>query len=469
MAAYIDDNFMLDSDTASYLYHTHAKGMAIVDYHCHLEPKKIADNHIYRNLTDIWLGGDHYKWRAMRASGVSEEYITGDKSDYEKFEKWAETLPYLMRNPLYHWSHMELSRIFGEDRILKPQSAKAIYERCSEMVASAEFSSRELMKKSNVEIVCTTDDPTDSLEYHKQIAADDTFDIKVKPTWRADRSWAIDGDIDVYNSYLDTLEAASGVSISSYSDLIEALSVRHNYFAELGCRLSDHGLDTFYAEDYTKVEIDNIFDKARKRGVISKREGDIFRSAIIYDLAVMDHQKGWTQQFHIGPIRNNRPSMFEKLGADVGFDAINDISNAVSGHKFFGKLDRDGLLAKSILYNLNPSHSDALAAMAATFNDGTVAGKMQYGAAWWFLDHEQGIIDQLNAASVHGALGHFVGMLTDSRSFLSYPRHEYFRRILCNMLGDDIEKGKLPSSEIDTIGKMVEDISYNNAKRYFEF
>ena len=467
MKNFMDENFMLDSEEAQVLYHQHAAKKPIIDYHCHLIPQMIADNHQFKNMTEIWLGGDHYKWRAMRGNGINEEYITGGKSDWEKFEKWAETVPYTMRNPLYHWVHLELQKAFGVDKILKPETAKEIYDTCNAKLATDEYRAQGLMKKFNVETVCTTDDPADTLEYHQQIK-NNPFGTKVLPTWRPDKAMAIE-DPKAYNEYLAKLEKVSNVSITKFSDLMKALRVRQDFFESLGCKLSDHGLETFYAEDYTQTEIDAIFDKVRAGKSVSAEELLKFRSAMLFEFSVMDYEKNWTQQFHVGAIRNCNTKMFEKLGPDTGYDAIHDLSMASAGHRLLNKLAYNGTLAKTILYNLNPGDNEVLTTMAYTFNDGTVAGKMQFGSGWWFLDQEVGMTNQMNSLSVLGLLSRFVGMLTDSRSFLSYPRHEYFRRILCNLIGEDIRKGKLPRSEMAFIGQMVEDISYNNAKRFFEF
>ncbi|MDR2885176.1 MAG: glucuronate isomerase [Rikenellaceae bacterium] len=467
MKKFIDNDFMLTSDAARELYHGYAEGLPIIDYHCHLIPKMIADNHRFSNMTEIWLGGDHYKWRAMRGNGIPEEYITGGKTDWEKFEKWAETVPYTMRNPLYHWTHMELSRIFGVDKLLSPATAVEIYDVCSDKLQTEEFRTRSLMTRCKVEVVCTTDDPIDSLEYHKQVAADG-FAVKVLPTWRPDKAMAIE-DPQAYNAYIAQLETASGMMIATYEDLIAALKRRHDFFAQMGCRLSDHGIETFYAEDYTEKDLLQIFRSVRSGKKPSREDVLKFKSGMLYDLAVMDAEKDWTQQFHIGAIRNNNTKMLRTLGPDTGYDAIHDVQCAAAGHKLFDRLTMAGKLAKTILYNLNPKDNEVLATMAYTFNDGSVAGKMQLGSGWWFMDQEDGMHKQLNALSSLGLLSRFVGMLTDSRSFLSYPRHEYFRRILCDVLGRDIEQGKLPKSEIAWIGKMVADISYHNAKRYFEF
>lgn len=465
MKTFLDSDFLLHTDTARELYHKHAAPKPIIDYHCHLNPQQIAENHTFTDLTEIWLGGDHYKWRAMRANGVLEEYITGDKRSYEKFFKWAETMPYTMRNPLYHWTHMELSRIFGIQKVLNPASAHEIYSECTAKLQTPDFCPRSIMERMHVEIVCTTDDPIDTLEYHRQIR-NSNFAVKVFPTWRPDKALAI-GEPKAYNKYLTLLEAVSGVTILSFRNLIEALQIRHDFFASEGCTLSDHGLDTFYAESYTEVGLQAIFMKARTGRALTEEEVRKYRSALLYELAAMDARSGWVQQFHLGANRNNNSRMFHKIGADTGFDAIGDCELAVSMNRFFSRLDEEGVLCKTIVYNLNPRDNELMVANAYNFNDGSVPGKMQYGAAWWFLDQIDGIKNQMNALSSMGLLSRFVGMLTDSRSFLSYPRHEYFRRILCNMLGDEVENGELPASELPFIAQMVEGISYNNAKSYF--
>lgn len=464
---FINGEFLLENDYARELYHDSAAKMPIIDYHCHLIPEEIATNHQFKDLTEVWLGGDHYKWRALRGNGIPEEYITGSKPSWEKFEKWAETVPYTMRNPLYHWTHLELARVFGIYKLLNPETAREIYEDCTAKLQTDEFRGQEIMKKFNVETVCTTDDPIDNLEWHKYIH-EHPFGVNVLPAWRPDKMTDIEKP-DVFCSYIHKLEEASGIAITDYQDLLDALQKRHDYFENMGCRLSDHGLDTFYAEGCTQDDADRIFRNTLK-GIQPKNEDiNIYRTAVLLDLARMDCRSGWVQQFHIGPLRNNNRRMFEKLGPDTGFDAIGDKSLAAAGHKFFSTLAYDNMLAKTILYNLNPKDSEVMAALAYTFNDGTVPGKMQYGAAWWFLDQEDGIRKQLNTLSSFGLLSRFVGMLTDSRSFLSYPRHEYFRRILCNELGKDVQSGRLPKSEMHFIHQMVQDISYNNAKRYFGF
>ena len=463
---FINDEFMLTNDYARELYHESAEKMPIIDYHCHLVPKMIAENHRFKDLTEVWLGGDHYKWRAMRGNGVPEEFITGNRSSYEKFEKWAETVPYTMRNPLYHWTHLELARIFGIYDLLNPQTARAIYDECTEKLQTEEYRGQALMKRFNVKVVCTTDDPVDSLEYHQYIK-EHPFGVTVLPAWRPDKSMAIEKP--GYAEYISKLSEVSGVLISGYQDLLDALRKRHGFFNEMGCRLSDHGIENFYAEDFTMEEIDAIFRKGLKGETVTDEEVLKFRSAIMLDFARMDWEKGWVQQFHVGAIRDNNTKMYNILGSDTGYDAIHDVQCAAAGHKFLNRLALEDKLTKTILYNLNPKDNEVLATMAYTFNDGTAPGKMQLGSGWWFLDQEDGMRKQMNALSALGLFSRFVGMLTDSRSFLSYPRHEYFRRILCSVLGEDIEKGRLPRSEMPFIHQMVKDISYNNAARYFNF
>ena len=469
---FINDNFMLGNETARILYREHAAKMPIIDYHCHLIPKQIAENIQFRDITQLWLvdghAGDHYKWRAMRANGVPEEYITGGtKSSWEIFEKWAETIPYTMRNPLYHWTHLELSRVFGIDKLLSPKTAREIYEECNAKLATEEFRGQALIRKFNVEVVCTTDDPADDLRWHKMIA-EKPFGTKVLPAWRPDKAMAVE-DPQSYKEYLKKLGEAADKNIDSYTDLIEALQKRHDFFESMGCKLSDHGMDTFYGADYTHLEIELIFKKVLLGKAPGPKEIEKFRSAFLHDMAVMDAESGWAQQFHVGPLRNNNSKMFKLIGPDTGFDAIGDLPVAAAGHRFFDRLASEDKLAKTILYCLNPKDNEVMMAMAYTFNDGTFPGKMQFGSAWWFLDQEDGMRKQINALSSQGLLSRFVGMLTDSRSFISYPRHEYFRRILCDVIGNDVENGNLPASELDFIGKMVEDISYNNAKNYFAF
>lgn len=466
MKNFLDDNFLLQTKTAQKLYHDHAKNMPIIDYHCHLPPEDIASDRNFENLTKIWLEGDHYKWRAMRTNGIPEKYCTGNAGDYDKFEKWAETVPYTMRNPLYHWTHMELKNPFGVTKLLNAGTAREIYDSCTEKLQSPEFSVKSILKKMKVEVICTTDDPVDNLEHHKKIK-EDGFEVTVLPAFRADKVLAIE-HAAAFSSYLQKLEAASGISIDNFQHLLDALGRRHNFFHAQGCRLSDHGLETLYAEDYTDDEISKIFDKARNSQTLNQEEILKFRSAMLVHLALMDHEKGWTQQFHLGALRDNNSRMMRELGPNTGFDSIGEFEVAKPLSKFLDRLDNTNQLAKTILYNLNPSHNELFATMTGNFNDGSVPAKMQYGSAWWFLDQKDGMEKQMNTLSNMGLLSRFVGMITDSRSFLSYPRHEYFRRILCNLLGQDVENGELPA-EMDWLGKMVENICYYNAKSYFGF
>ena len=468
MKPFMDENFLLQTDTAQKLYHEHAKKMPIIDYHCHLVPKMVADDYRFRSITEIWLGGDHYKWRAMRSNGVDERYCTGsDTTDWEKFEKWAETVPYTMRNPLYHWTHLELKTAFGIDKILKPSTAREIFDECNEKLAQPEYTARGFMRRYGVECVCTTDDPIDTLEHHKA-TRDSGFEIKMLPTWRPDKAMAVEVPAD-FRAYVEKLSEVSNITINTFDDMIDALRCRHKFFEEMGCRLSDHGIEEFYAEDYTDAEIRRIFDKVYGGKELSQEEILKFKSAMLVEFGEMDWETGWTQQFHYGAIRNNNTLMFKKLGPDTGFDSIGEFTTAKAMAKYLDRLNTSGKLTKTILYNLNPCANEVIATMLGNFQDGSIPGKIQFGSGWWFLDQKDGMEKQMNALSLLGLLSRFVGMLTDSRSFLSYPRHEYFRRTLCNLLGRDIENGEIPASELDFVGKMVEDICYNNAKNFFKF
>lgn len=465
---FIHDDFLLDTEQARVLFHEYAKNLPIIDYHCHLQPAQVGNNTQFKNLYEVWLAGDHYKWRAMRSNGVSERYCTGDASDWEKFEKWCETVPFTLRNPLYHWTHLELRRPFGiTDRLLNGATAKRTWDECNEMLATPEFRARGLMEQANVKVVCTTDDPIDDLAHHKAAAADSSFKAVMLPTWRPDRAMAVENTAD-YNRYLDRLGAVSNLDIKTLDDLREALQRRHDYFHEVGCRLSDHGLETVYAADYTEAEITTIFAKVRGGKDLTREEIEKFQSAMLVEFALQDHAKGWVQQFHIGAIRNNNPRLFHTVGADTGFDSIGDANYAKPLAKFLGRLDQDNRLAKTILYNLNPRDNEMISTMIGNFQDGSVAGKVQFGSGWWFLDQMDGMTRQIEALSQLGLLSRFVGMLTDSRSFLSYSRHEYFRRILCGILGRDMAKGLVPN-DVGMVGKMISDISYHNAKNYFPF
>jgi len=466
MKTFMDEDFLLQSDTAKELYHGHAAKMPIFDYHCHISPKEIAEDKRFENMTQIWLNGDHYKWRAMRTNGVDERFCTGDAPDWEKFEKWAETVPYTLRNPLYHWTHLELSKPFGIKTVLNGKSARIIWENCNEQLISEGFSCRGIIQKANVHTICTTDDPVDNLEYHLAIKKSG-FKVNVLPAWRPDTAMMVE-DPASFNKYVGKIEEVANCSVSNFDEFIAAIDKRHLFFHENGCRLSDHGLDTIYSADYTEQQIRNIFAKVRGGNQLTQEEINQFKSVMLYEFGVMDHKRGWTQQFHLGALRNNNSRLFNLLGPDKGFDSIGDLEIARPLSKFLNKLDSEDKLTKTILYNLNPRDNDMMATMIGNFQDGTIPGKLQYGSGWWFLDQKDGMENQMKSLSNLGLLSRFVGMLTDSRSFLSYPRHEYFRRILCNLLGSDVEKGEIPA-DMELLAKMVEDISFNNAEKYFNF
>ena len=465
----MDKDFLLQTETAQMLYHEHASKMPIIDYHCHLIPQMVADDHKFRSLTEIWLGGDHYKWRAMRSNGVAEKYCTGtDTTDWEKFEKWAETVPYTFRNPLYGWTHLELKTAFGINKVLNPNTAREIYDECSDKLQNdPTYTARGMMRRYNVETVCTTDDPVDTLEWHKK-TRDSGFEIKMIPAWRPDKAMAVENPQN-FKTYIEKLSEVSGINISKFQDVIDALQKRHDFFAENGCKLSDHGIEEFYAEDYTDAEIDAIFNKVYGGTELTHDEILKFKSAMMVIFAEMDHASGWAQQFHYGAIRDNNTKMFNLLGPDTGFDSIGQFNTAKSMSKFLNRLATNDKLTKTIIYNLNPADNEVVATMLGNFQDSTCPGKIQWGSGWWFLDQKDGMEKQMNALSLLGLLSRFVGMLTDSRSFLSYPRHEYFRRVLCNLVGRDIENGEIPVSEMDRVKQMIEDISYYNAKNYFNF
>lgn len=459
---------MLETNSASRLYHEYAESLPIVDYHCHLSSEEIATDRRFDTMTQIWLAGDHYKWRAMRTCGVDERYITGSASDWEKFEMWARTVPKTIRNPLYHWTHFELKRPFGiVDTLLDENSAKKVWDICNAKLRTPGFSTQGILSQMHVEVVCTTDDPVDTLEHHRAHAARKNGGMKMIPAFRPDRVMAVD-DLASFNGYLDKLGSAAGIEIMDFPSLVDALRNRHAYFHSLGCRLSDHGLETMYAEEYTESELNTIVTKLRKKECLSPVESAKYKSALMIEFGLMDHEKGWVQQLHLGALRNTNTRMRRLLGPDAGYDSIGDFEIARPLAKFLDRLDADNRLPRTILYNLNPRDNELIATMVGNFQDGTVAGKIQYGAAWWFLDQVDGMTKHIEALSNLGVLSQFVGILTDSRSFLSFPRHEYFRRLLCNILGGEMERGLIPD-DFTLVGGIIRDICYNNAKRYFPF
>jgi len=464
MAAFITDHFLLQSPTAQILYHEFAAQMPIYDYHCHLSPRDIADNRRFDNITQIWLDCDHYKWRALRTNGIDEKFITGDTDPWEKFEKWAQTIPYCLRNPLYHWCHLELKRYFGIDNLLSPDTARSIYDHCNEMLRSEEFQCCDLLKKMSVKLICTSNDPLDTLEHHQKIKADG-FDVKVYPTWRPDRALAVE-NIAAFNQWINKLQQAADTDITDYSSFLQALKKRHDFFHQKKCRLSDLALETVYAENTPTKQIKSIFDKIRSGKNPDYDEPAKIKSALLIELARMDHEKGWVRQLHLGALRNTNTRLLKAVGSDAGGDSIGDFNIAQPLAGYLDRLDSQNILPKTVLYHINPADNELIASLIGSFQDDSVPGKLQLGPAWWFLDTKIGIENQINVLSHLGLLSRFIGMCTDSRSFLSFPRHEYFRRLLCNILGDEIEKGLLPR-DINLIGKLVEDISFNNACKYF--
>ncbi|MBL7708045.1 MAG: glucuronate isomerase [Chitinophagaceae bacterium] len=466
MKQFLDENFLLKTATAQRLYHEYAKDMPIIDYHCHLPPQQIAEDTQFENLAQVWLYGDHYKWRAMRTNGVHESFCTGNKTDWEKFQKWAETVPYTLRNPLYHWTHLELKRYFGINDILNGDTARRIYDECTAKLQTPEYSVRNLLRKMNVTLICTTDDPVDSLEYHQKIK-EDGFEKPILPAFRPDNAMNV-SSAEKFNAYLNKLSAMTNIAISSFDDFLYALQNRHDFFASMGCGVSDHGLEEIYAEDFTGSEIDAIFTKIHGGRELNETEQRKFKSAMLIHFAEWDWEKGWVQQFHLGALRNNNSRMLQTLGPDTGWDSIGDFSQGKALAKFLDKLDSNNKLTKTVLYNLNPADNELMATMIGNFNDGSAAGKIQWGSAWWFLDQRDGMTKQINALSNMGLLSKFIGMLTDSRSFLSFPRHEYFRRILCDLFGDEIENGELPN-DVKWVGKVIQDICFNNNREYFNW
>ena len=465
MEQFIHENFLLTNKTAQRLYHQYAENMPIVDFHCHLSPAMIASDHQFANLTQAWLNGDHYKWRAMRTNGIEEKYCTGDAPEPEKFKKWAYTVPSTLGNPLYHWTHLELARYFNIYDLLSPSTATVIYEKASSMLQTKEFSIRSLIRKMKAEVICTTDDPTDNLEHHKSLKK--SFEIPVLPTWRPDNVIKTE-DSAKFTDYIKKLELASGIGIKNFDTLFEALDSRHKFFHDTGSRLSDHGLDRFFYSDYTSSEVEKIFKKLLKGDTLSYEDTEKYRCAVMTELCRLNHKRGWTQQFHVGAMRNNNSRMFRQMGPDTGWDSIGIPQDAMKMSRFLNSLDNTDQMAKTILYNLNPADNEMMITMAGNFNDGSSAVKVQYGAAWWFLDQKSGMEKHLKDLAALGLLRRFIGMVTDSRSFLSYPRHEYFRRLVCNFVGEEVEKGLIPDED-ELLKPLIEGISYRNTKEYFGF
>ena len=460
---FIHDDFLLESDVAVDLYLRFARDQPILDFHGHLSPEKMAADHRFRSITELWLEGDHYQWRAMRANGVPERCCSGDASDWEKFEAWARTVPETLRNPLHHWTHMELRRPFGIDALLSPATARAVFERCNERLQEPGFTALGLLRGFRVAVVCTTDDPTDSLESHTQLARRPDPATCVYPTWRPDRALAVEDPV-AWNAWVGRLEASCQVSVTGLDSLLDALDRRHQAFHALGCRASDHGLETVPAAPFADADVRGAVDALRAGRALDANVALKVQSALLHRMALMDHARGWVQQFHLGALRNTSTG----LGADSGCDSIGDFEMARPLARFLDSLDRGNALAKTILYNMNPRDNELFATMAGNFQDGSVPGKMQYGSAWWFLDQKNGIEAQLEALSAMGLLSLFVGMVTDSRSFLSFSRHDYFRRILCNFLGDDVRRGLVPDDR-DRLGRLVARICFANAREYFGF
>lgn len=465
--SFIHEDFLLQSETARRLYHEVAKDQPIIDYHCHLPPEDVANDRRFRNLADIWLGGDHYKWRALRANGVDESLITGDADDYDKFMAWCKTVPATLRNPLYHWSHLELKRYFGIEDLVSEKTAASIWERANEQLATDDFSANGILKQFKVKVVCTTDDPTDTLAHHQSAAKDPNVTTAMYPTFRPDKALKI-GDAKIFNAWCDKLAAVSNIDTGSFDGFKDAIKQRHDFFHELGGRLSDHGLEKCFDRFVDDDRASSIFDTVRSGRQIAPEQAEEFASNMMVYFGQLDAEKGWTKQLHIGAMRNNNTRLFKKLGPDTGFDSIGDYPQGMALSRYLDRLDQDDTLPKIVIYNLNPSDNYLIASMIGNFQDGSIAGKIQFGSGWWFLDQKEAMEWQINALSNLGLLSRFVGMLTDSRSFLSYPRHEYFRRVLCNMIGNDVEQGLIPN-EWDLFAPMVRDISNGNAERFFGF
>lgn len=465
MKKFLDKDFLLETETAKRLFHEYAENMPIIDYHCHLNPKEIYEDIRYNNITEVWLGGDHYKWRQMRSNGVEEKYITGDASDKDKFIKWAETLEMAIGNPLYHWSHLELKKYFGYEGHLSGETAEEVWELCNDKLKNGGLSARKFIEASNVDVICTTDDPADSLEWHKKIKEDD-FSVRVLPTWRPDKALHIEKD--GFSDYLKTLSEVSGVKITDFDSLIEALKIRMDFFIENGCKVSDHGLEYIMYEAYADNEVNEILKKKLNGKPLSETEERKFKTAFMVAMGKEYAKKNLVMQLHYGVIRDLNKRIFNALGADAGIDAVNNYSSSVETGKYLNALAEENLLPKTVIYPLNSSDFDTVGTVIGCFQDSGAVGKIQHGSGWWFNDHKSGMINQMTSLANLGLLGNFIGMLTDSRSFLSYTRHEYFRRIMCNLIGNLVENGEYPEDE-KSLKKIVEGISYKNAKRYFEF
>lgn len=465
MKSFISDNFLLESDFAEQLYHGYAKSQPIIDYHCHLPPNEIAGNRQFENMTKLWIDGDHYKWRAMRNLGISEKFITGNASDAEKFQQWAYTIPYTLRNPLYHWTHLELQRYFGIQEIFSPDNAEAIYSHCNNLLKDPEYSTQGLIRSQNVEVICTTDDPLDDLSAHRGLT-EGAFQTQVLPTFRPDA--AINIEKSDFPAYLKKLSVLTQINIVDWESLKEALKNRVDYFHKYGCRLSDHGLPHAYGSSVKPAKLDQILKARLTDASITAQEEQLYKSAILFYLGSLYAEKDWTMQLHLGPIRDANKRGLQKIGINAGMDSIGDYAHAEQLAQMLSNLDTSDQLPKTVIYNSNPADNEVFATMAGNFSAENIKGKVQFGAAWWFLDQKSGITKQLDALSNMGLLSCSIGMLTDSRSFLSFPRHEYFRRILCNLFGNDVAKGELPE-DIEWLGKVVTDICYLNAKSFFKF
>jgi glucuronate isomerase len=467
MSPFVHDDFLLETEAAKDLYHRVARGLPIIDYHCHLSPEAMATDHRFRSIAEIWLDGDHYKWRAMRANGVPEHLCSGDASDWERFEAWARTVPQTLGNPLYHWTAMELRRPFGIDDLLSPATARSIFDRCTERLGEPDFTALGLLRQFRVAVVCTTDDPTDSLEPHSTLAAREDPETRVYPTWRPDKAFAVD-DVVSWNAWVKKLEDVSHVPVGSWETFLQALEARHTTFHELGCRASDHGLEALPAAAVSDDEARTIFDRLRSGRILEPAQAATFRATLLHRLALLDHGRGWVQQFHLGAMRNNSTRMHRHLGPDAGYDSIGDFEQGRPLARFLDRLDETDQLARTILYNLNPADNALFATMVGNYQDGSVPGKMQWGSAWWFLDQLDGMEAQMRTLANTGLLARFVGMVTDSRSFLSFPRHDYFRRLLCRILGEDVHRGLLPHDR-EALGALVANVSFFNARDYFGF